>query len=129
MPQSTRRHVALRTEVWEKATELRDALAEKSGRKVTIAETIERALECLEGAHERGVWLSPREAAPVLEQRNRDRMVSVLAQFIQRTMPERELQGITFDAATERLTVHLADYAPILLLAGGTEAVQSRVQR
>ena len=78
----SRRHIAISARDYERATALRDALAGRSGRKATISGTVGRALECLQDAHERGAWLSPREAAPVLEQRHRDNLASVVAQFL-----------------------------------------------
>ena len=96
MKQPNRRQVSLRNADFEKATALRDALAEKSGRKVAISDTLARALECLEDAHVRGAWLSPSEAGPVLTERLRDSLASAFAQFIGREMPERRLKGIAF---------------------------------
>ena len=105
MKHPARRQVSLRIADFEKAIALRDAITEKSGRKVTISDTMGRALECLEGAHSRGAWLSPQEAGPVLEQRHQDQMASALAQFIARACPEKRLKGIAFDSANEMLTV------------------------
>ena len=122
MKQLNRRQVSLRHADFEKATALRDALAEKSGRKVTISGTMGRALECLEDAHARGAWLSPREAAPVLEQRHRDQVASVLAQFIARACPEKRLKGIAFDSANEMMTVTFDEGDPIALWAGEAAA-------
>lgn len=117
-----RRQVSLQTIDYNKAAALRDVLTEKSGRAVTITDTIARALDCLDDAHHRGAWLSPREAEPVLERRSRDRLISVLAQFIARAMPGRELKSISFDPTNERLLVYLDDDDPLPLLAGGVEA-------
>ena len=49
--QPSRRHIAVSVRDHERATALRDALAERSGRKVTISGTVGRALECLEDSH------------------------------------------------------------------------------
>ena len=106
MSQSKRKQVSLRAADFEKATGLRDAITKNSGRKVTISDTVARALDCLEDAHARGAWLSPREAAPVLEQRHRDRLASVIAQFVARACPEKTLRGIAFDTKTAMMTVH-----------------------
>ena len=107
MVQPNRRQVSLRMDAWYKAAQLRDSLVEKTGRKVTITDTIERALECLEDAHRRGAWLSPKEAAPVMEQRMRNKIVSVLAQFVARAMPDRRLVKIVVYPPGDALDVVL----------------------
>ena len=96
MAQPNRRQVSIRTETWHKAREISDRLSTKFERKVSISDTLDRGLRCLDDAHSRGAWLSPIEAAPVLEERYRRRVVSVLAQFVARAMPERSLTGVTF---------------------------------
>ena len=120
--QPSRRHIGVNVRDYERATALRDALAEKSGRKVSISNTVGRALECLEDAHARGAWLSPQEAAPVLERRRRDQVASVLAQFIARACPEKRLKGIAFDSANEMMTVTFDEGDPIALWAGEAAA-------
>ena len=122
MKQPSRRQVSLRNVDFEKATALRDAITEKSGRKVSISNTVGRALECLEDSHSRGAWLSPQEAAPVLERRHRDQVASVLAQFIARACPEKVLRGIAFDSANEMMTVTFDEGDPIALWAGEAAA-------
>lgn len=130
MAQPNRRQISLRTSVWERASRLRDELAATSGRKVTISDTIDQGLRCLEDATSRGAWLSPREAAPVLEDRLRKDLVSAIAQFIARTMPDRELRGVTFETPSPGagvvLNIHLDDRAVPLFL-GSTEVVMSGV--
>ena len=120
--QPSRRHIAVSVRDYERATALRDALAERSGRKVTISGTVGRALECLEDSHSRGAWLSPQEAAPVLERRHRDQVASVLAQFIARACPEKRLKGIAFDSANEMMTVTFDEGDAIALWAGEAAA-------
>ena len=117
--QPSRRHIAVNARDHERATALRDALAERSGRKVTISGTVGRALECLEDAHARGAWLSPQEAAPVLEQRHRDQVVSVVAQLLARIAPERPLRGVAFDTEHDILNVHFADSESFPLVMSG----------
>ena len=121
--QPNRRQVSLRLATWQKAAELRDPLAERSGRRVTIGDTIDRGLDCLADAHERGAWLSPREAAPILERRLQDQIASALAQFVARAMPDRSLAGITIDRKRRTAVVLLEDVdEPIRLLLSATEA-------
>ncbi len=126
MAQVNRRQVSLRIETWRKATDLRDSLAEVSGRKVSIADTIHRGLECLADAHARGAWLSPKEAAPVLEQRLRSQLASALAQFVGRAMPDKTLSGIVFHPPGHTLTVILEGDVRVPLLVAPTEAPRSR---
>lgn len=116
-----RRQVSIATNDYRRLAALRDTLAEKSGRKVTVTDTIARAIECLEDAHERGAWLSPREAAPVLEARHRDKLASVLAQFIARACPEKRLQGIAFDTENGMLTVHFEQEDPVAVWTGAVD--------
>jgi len=124
--QPKRKQVSLRIEAWQKAAALRDALAETTGRRVTITDTIDRALDCLADAHKRGAWLSPKEAGPVLEQRLRDQIASVLAQFVARALPSKHLYGITFHPNRRVVTVILegsdGGEEPVPLLMGATEA-------
>ena len=54
MPREAQHMVNLSTEEFERLQALRTALAEKSGRKVSLAATIGRALEALEANHEGG---------------------------------------------------------------------------
>ena len=112
--------MSLRTADYEKATALQGAITEKSGRKITISDTVARALECLEDAHARGAWLSrASEAAPVLEQRHRDQVVSVVAQLLARIAPERPLRGVAFDTEHDTMIVHFADSESFPLVMSG----------
>ena len=120
----SRRQVSLRREVWQAASDLRDQLAEKSGRKVTITDTIERALHCLEDVHNRGAWLSPREAAPVMEDRHRRVIVSVVAQLIGRVVPSKRLNKITFSPSTDMLVVHLEGIGEVPLFVDTLQEVR-----
>ena len=123
MAQRSRRQVSIATEDYRRLAVLRDFLAEKTGVKVSITGTIARTIDCLEDAHERGAWLSPREAAPVLEQRHRDKLASVLAQFVARACPEKQLKGIAFDPENGTMTVHFDEDAPIAVWTGDADAV------
>lgn len=116
-----RRQVSLQIETWQKAVQLRDALAQKSGRRVSIGDIVHRGLECLQDAHERGAWLSPAEAAPVMEQRLRDRIASALAQFVARAMPDKRLVRIVVYPPGDTMDVVLED-ASIPVLLGPAEA-------
>ena len=119
MPQRNRRQVSIDTDDYRRLAALRDALAEKTGRKVTMTNTIARTIECLEDAHRSGAWLNPREAAPALEQRHRDQVVSVIAQLVARIAPERPLRGVAFDPEHDTLIVHFADSESFPLVMPG----------
>lgn len=124
-----RRQVSLRLDTWRKAVELRDRLAEKSGRRVAISDTIDRGLDCLADAYDRGAWLSPQEAAPAWEQRLQDQIASVLAQFVARAMPECSLEGIVIDRNRRTAVVILGEPdKPIPLLLAATEAEAPRAR-
>ena len=128
--QPNRRQVSLRLDTWRKAVELRDRLAEKSGRRVAISDTIDRGLDCLADAYDRGAWLSPQEAAPVWEQRLQDQIASVLAQFVARAMPDRSLEGIVIDSNRRTAIVLLGDHEePIPLLLAATEAERNQAEK
>ena len=122
MPQRNRRQVSIDTNDYRRLTALRDSLVEKTGRKITITDTIARTIGCLEDAHQRGAWLSPREAGPVLEQRHRDKLASVIAQFIARACPEKQLKGIAFDPKNGMMTVHLDEDDPVAVWTGDAAA-------
>ena len=122
MSQSKRKQVSLRAADFEKATGLRDVITKKTGRPITIGDAVGRALQCLEDAHERGAWLSPPEAASVLEARHRDKLASVLAQFIARACPEKQLKGIAFNHKNGTMTVSFDEGDPVALWAGDAGA-------
>ena len=116
MIQQSRRQVSVRSADWQKASRLRDEVSRVSGCKVTITETISRALGCLEDEltqprPQQGVEVSKER----LQRENlRMEVVSLLSQFIARTMPERRLRGVAFDSdegpgGVVTLFVHLDD--------------------
>ena len=114
MAQQNRRQVSIRTEDWEKAMQLRDKVSQANGRKVTITDTIARALGCLEGELE-GTWrYRDRELVDEKAERLKIDFVSVLSQFIARTMPDRRLCHVTLNpgmvpGGVATMVVHLDD--------------------
>ena len=122
MAQRNRRQISIATEDHRRLAALRDSLAEKTGTRVTITDTITRTIDCLEDACQRGAWLSPREAAPVLEQRHRDKLASVIAQFIARACPEKQLKGIAFDPKNGMMTVIFEEDDPVAVWTGDADA-------
>ena len=123
-----RKMVSLRPSTYDKLESCRTVLSEITGRNISRADVIDRALDCLLDAHTRGAWLSPQEAGPVFEDRHRREIVSVLVQFIGRSMPGRQLTGVSFNAANSTCDVHLdGDDQPTSLLVQGIGAVQGGV--
>ena len=121
MAQRNRRQVSIATEDYRRLAALRDSLAEKTKTRVTITDTITRTIDCLEDAYQRGAWLSPREAAPLLEERHRDQVASVLAQFIARACPEKRLMGIEFNTENGMMMVHFEQEDPISVWTGAAD--------
>ncbi len=100
MAQQNRRQVSIRTADWERASQFRDKLSQASGRKVTITDIISRALGCLEGELEGTLSYSDRIVTDAKEQLKID-FVSILSQFIARTMPDRRLCRVTLEPGLE----------------------------
>ena len=113
MAQQNRRQVSIRSADWQKATRLQEKASIEYGRKVTITDTIATALGCLEQRpwpHSGGD--SNDEHMPCEEFRTA--FVSLLSQFIARTMPERRLRKVTLEpgeesGSVETIVVHLDD--------------------
>ena len=117
-----RRQISIATEDYRRLAALRDMLAKKTGTRATITATVARAIDCLADAYQRGAWLSPVEAAPILEQRHRDKMASAIAQFIARACPEKQLKSITFDPKNDMMIVSFAADDPVAIWAGDASA-------
>ena len=114
MAQQNRRQVSIRTEDWERAARLRDKVSHASGRKVTITDTISRALGCLEGELEGDPRYRDRVVQDVEGEHLKIDFVSVLSQFIARTMPDRRLRHVTLEPGmvpgdVSTMVVHLDD--------------------
>ena len=125
---TTRKMVSLRQSTYDKVESCRMVLSDFTERNISRADVIDRALDCLLDAHTKGAWLSPKEAAPVLEDRHRREIVSVLGQFIGRIMPDRQLTSVNFDAVNSICVVQLdGDEQPMPLLVQGIGAVQGGV--
>ena len=124
MTQQSRRQVSVRSTDWEKASRIREQFSRKSGCKVTITDTIAKALDCLEAEMEgeclagkgkmwasqgefcanEGIW-SAGERFHAVEVMDREQLrieaVSLLSQFIARTMPERRLRKVTHEPGVD----------------------------
>ena len=122
MAQRNRRQISIATEDYRRLAALRDLMAAKTGIKATVTATISRAIDCLSDAYERGAWLSPSEASLILEERHRDKLASVIAQFIARACPEKQLRGIAFNTETGMMTVHFDEDDPVAVWTGDADA-------
>ena len=58
-----RRMVHMSLTTYEKACQLQTKIQEKIGLEVPLGRVIERGIECLDDAYNRGAWLSPKEAS------------------------------------------------------------------
>ena len=123
-----RRQVSVRLAAWERASKIRDDIAANAGRACSIAEVIERGLQCLDDANSRGAWLSPAEAGSIYERRCRDSIASIIAQLSAALSPGRQLVSIVFEPEQQRIRVSwsegppLAFYSEGLTTAGGATA-------
>ena len=81
MPPKGIKNVGIPIATYNKIEEVQRDLAKMLNRRITKGDVMQRAVECLDDAHNRGAWLSPREAAPVLEERHERDIVNVLGQF------------------------------------------------
>ena len=115
-----RKSISVTESTYAKVEDMRAVLAELSGRSVARSDVVDRALDCLADANGRGAWLSPAEAGPVYDDRHKREIVSVLGQFIARTMPGVALKGVAFDPVNQICTVELDGVdTPITVVAMG----------
>ena len=117
-----RKVVQMPLNIYEKALKLQTKIQEKIGLEVTLGRVIERGIECLDDAYNRGAWLSPKEAAPRLERRIKERMMDLTEQLLAKVAPSRKLKKIDFQGG--QIRVWLDDDKPIMLAkcAGGEKA-------
>ena len=126
-PKRDRQQVSIATSDYKRLVKLRDELEKVSGRKVSVTETIARAILCLEDAHADGAWLNPREQAVVMQGRVDGQLKSVIAQVLARLAPEVRIEAIQIDHSTERLTIHIEDEDPVNIIGVGAAAQHARV--
>ena len=101
-------------QVWlgTKATlrKLADDLTAKTGRRVTLADTVDRAAQCLADSHEGKAWLNGVEAGKVLEERHRREVLNILGVLLPRfTDGKVNVSGMSFDDDRGLAFLHLAD--------------------
>ena len=124
-PDMPRRMVHMPLNIYEKARQLQTKIQEKIGLEVALGGVIERGIECLDDAYNRGAWLSPKEASRALERRFMERMMDLTEQILAKVAPDRKLKKIDFKGAQMR--VFLDDDPPIMLVkdSGGEKAVSA----
>ena len=66
---------------------MRAVLREMTGRPVTQAETVERAIDCLTDAHAGKAWLSGAESGRVMEERHQQQITAVVGHLPGRCTP------------------------------------------
>ena len=91
-----RRMVHMSLTTYEKACQLQTKIQEKIGLEVPLGRVIERGIECLDDAYNRGAWLSPKEAAPRFERRIKESMMDLTELLLARVAPDRKLKKIDF---------------------------------
>ena len=89
---------------------MRAVLREMTGRPVTQAETVERALESLTDSHGRGAWLSGEEAGRALEERHRKAVQFVVGELLPHLGESLEAIGFVEDRPVA--FVHIAGREP-----------------
>ena len=79
---------------------MRAVLREMTGRPITQAETVERALQCLTDAHAGNAWLNGAEAGKVFEERHQQQVLRIVGNLLARVRPDLELDGVGFNPIT-----------------------------
>ena len=96
---------------------MRAVLREMTGRPVTQAETVERALACLTDAHSRGAWLSGAESGRVMEERHQQQVTAVVGHLLAAVRPDLVLDGVGFDAVNGQAHIVIRGEQTITLAA------------
>lgn len=102
-----RRHVvSVSAATYAEIQRLKAELERTSGRRLTVTDVLDRALENLSDAHERGAWLSPKEMWPVLRERQHRAIRSVIGQVVERFAPGYTLKAVGFSETDGSCVVH-----------------------
>ena len=117
--QPVRRVVSVPDKTYAEIGRLKAQLESVSGRRLSLADVIDRGLEYLADAHSRGAWLSPREAAPLLDQRHRQEIFNVVVQLVPRINPKLTVAAVAFDPPRHKLNVQFLERDPIAILTEG----------
>lgn len=102
-----RHQVGLPPTIYKLLAHLRDELTDRTGQQFSIVDTIARAATCLRDAHRGDAWLSPREAAPVYEQRHQDSLAAAIMQTA--AACGRVVRGLDFNTSRNRIEIVFAD--------------------
>ena len=101
---------------------MRAVLREMTGRPVTQAETVERAIACLTDAHGRGAWLSGAESGRVMEERHQQQVTAVVGHLLAAVRPDLALDGVGFDAVNGQAHIVIRGEQTITLAAASLTA-------
>ena len=113
------RQIVVSEAIAQRIEALRDVLADKAGRKISLGETVSRAVESLEDCHTRGAWLSPAESAPLNIERIKRVVVEIVDAVLRDAAPELGFRGIGWDDANGlAVAVFHDDQAPVAVPIG-----------
>ena len=116
-------HMSLTTH--QKACQLQIKIQEKIGLEVSLTRVIERGIQCLDDAYNRGAWLSPKEASRALEQRIRERITDLSEQLLAKVAPDRKLKKMDFQGGQIRIWLDMDDKPILVKDSGGVKAVSA----
>ena len=120
---TARKMVNIRQDTYSKATRVQKALAERVGRPVSLADVLDRAVEALDDAHQRGAWLSPKEAGPVIEERQRMDLVTVITQVARHFDPS-ERPSVGFRELTAEVNIRFLNRDELWLVRGSGQDIR-----
>ena len=120
-----RRMVHMSLSAYEKACQLQIKIQEKIGLEVPLTRVIERGIQCLDDAYNRGAWLSPKEASRALEQRIRARITDLTKQLLAKVAPSRKLKKIDFQGGQVQVWLDMDDKPILVKDSGGEKAVSA----
>ena len=101
---------------------MRAVLRAMTGRPVTQAETVERAIDCLTDAHAGKAWLSGAEAGRVMEERHQQQVTAVVGHLLAAVRPDLTLDGVGFDAVNGQAHIVIRGEQTITLAAASLTA-------
>ena len=124
-PKRTQHMVSVKKDTLDRLKVARHELRAKSGRSdVTLGDTVERAINCLEDAHGGRAWLSPAEMGPLMAERFQNHLAAVVAQLIPQVtdaevesigFPDGRIAGRTVVTLTDGRTIGFVPPAPIMI--------------
>ena len=124
--QPNRRNLSVDLPTADMVDELRAELAAITGTRVTIGDTVRRAVQCLHDAHQGRRWLSGPEAAVTMQRRHEEVTVNTIAQVLTRFAPDVQLNGISFDRERGVAWLHVAGGDSVSMVLESVNDVASR---